>query len=117
MPRKKADKTEEVMEQPTEETSAAPVVPFQTELNAAIAHKAAAFGEKSVLSALVESKANMVILATTCAPDKRAEILHWAKLSNVRVEQTNLTGRQLGVLCGKPFSIAAAVILTGERSR
>ena len=68
-------------------------------------------GSKSTIDAAVSGKAKIVVLASNCPTEIRAQI----ESTNVPVLNYAGTNMELGPVCGKPFVIAALAILeTGE---
>lgn len=63
-------------------------------------------GSKSTLKALQKGEAKAVVVASNCPKD----VLEKIKIYNVKVLQYSGTNMDLGVLCGKPFSVAAMAV-------
>lgn len=74
------------------------------ELKNRIAEGNLLIGSKSVLKNLKIKKINLVILSSNSP--LRKDIEHYAKLSNIKISEFPGTGKELGVFCGKPFSIS-----------
>ncbi|MEM7824104.1 MAG: ribosomal L7Ae/L30e/S12e/Gadd45 family protein [Candidatus Aenigmatarchaeota archaeon] len=76
----------------------------------AVSARKALLGSRSVLRAVRMGSVKSVIIATNCPAPVAADIQKYAKMAGITVEQFDGTGKQLGTLCGKPFSIAVAAI-------
>lgn len=70
-------------------------------------------GLRKTKKMLIEGKAKMVVVAKNC-PD-REEIEKIAKEKNIPIFEFSGKGIELGLVCGKPFSISTfAVLEEGE---
>lgn len=67
-------------------------------------------GARVVAKALKTKNVDSVVLANNCPESVRKDINHYTKISNVKVQEFGGSGKQLGVLCGKPFAIAVLAI-------
>src|SRR5580658_1570331 len=77
----------------------------------------AAFGVNKASQSILTSKAKIIIVASKNKGDRLSDILHLAKLSNIRVEIFEGTPMDLGVVCGKPFSVSVLSILDPGNSK
>lgn len=71
----------------------------------------AAFGMNKASKAITSNEAKLVIVASKNKGDRLSDIIHIAKLSNIRVEVFEGTPMDLGVVCGKPFSVSVLSIM------
>jgi large subunit ribosomal protein L30e len=67
-------------------------------------------GSKRTIKNLKLGKVKKVIIANNCPEKIRKDIEYYAKLSGIEVKEFDGTAKQLGITCGKPFSIAALAI-------
>ena len=56
-------------------------------------------------------KVKMIVMASNCPDEIRKDIEQYTKLGEVKLEKFDGTAKQLGVFCGKPFSIATLAIV------
>jgi len=68
------------------------------------------FGAKSAIRNAKLGKAKLIILASNCPKNIRADIEYYSKLSKVPVYIYKGTGIDLAVVCGKPFVVSALSI-------
>jgi large subunit ribosomal protein L30e len=80
------------------------------ELRTALNNKNVIIGTKRTIKYLKIKNVKLVILANNCSENIKKDIEHYANLSEVKVETFDGTGKQLGIFCGKPFSITALAI-------
>jgi large subunit ribosomal protein L30e len=75
-----------------------------------------AFGINSSSDTILSSKAKMVIIASKNKGDRVNDILHLAKISEIKVQTFEGTPMALGVVCGKPFSVSVLSIIDAGNS-
>lgn len=68
------------------------------------------FGVKEALDAARFAKAKLLILASNCPDQQKADIVQYAKQSVVPVYDYPGTSLDLGAACVKPFVVAALTI-------
>ena len=68
-------------------------------------------GSDRTIKYLKLGKVRTVIVASNCPESKRKGLEHYTKLTGVKLESFEGTAKQLGVFCGKPFSIASLAIV------
>jgi large subunit ribosomal protein L30e len=73
------------------------------------------FGYNSALKILKTGKAERVIYANNLPQDKVKLLKHNAGLSKTQVEEYPDNGMELGLICGKPFSVGAIAIKGSEK--
>jgi large subunit ribosomal protein L30e len=56
-------------------------------------------------------KVKMIVMASNCPDEIRKDMEQYTKLGEVKLEKFDGTAKQLGVFCGKPFSIATLAIV------
>ena len=67
-------------------------------------------GSKVAIRELRRGRARMAIISSNCQAKTREEIETHGKLSNIPVLNHQKDSIDLGVLCGKPFSVSVIVI-------
>ena len=79
---------------------------LEDKMKAAMESSNIIIGSRSVIKALKLKNLKSVILANNCPDNIKKDISHYAKISDIEIEQFKGTGKQLGIFCGKPFGIA-----------
>jgi large subunit ribosomal protein L30e len=67
-------------------------------------------GSKQAIKNLKLKNVKLVVVASNCPENIKKDIGYYSKLTGIRVENFDGTAKQLGVFCGKPFSIAVLTI-------
>jgi large subunit ribosomal protein L30e len=80
------------------------------ELRNALNEKKVIIGSKQTMKHLKLKNVKLVIVANNCPENIKKDIDYYSKLTGIKVEKFDGTAKQLGVLCGKPFSIAVLAI-------
>jgi len=75
-----------------------------------------AFGINRASDAILSSTAKMVIIASKNKGDRVNDIMHLAKISEIKVQSFEGTPMALGVVCGKPFSVSVLSIIDAGNS-
>ena len=70
----------------------------------------AVFGVKESIDSIMASTAKVVVVASSNKKDRINDIMHLAKLSNVKVVLFQGNPMNLGVVCGKPHSVSVLSI-------
>ena len=68
-------------------------------------------GSDRTIKYLKLGKVRTVIVASNCPENKRKDLEHYTKLTGIKLENFDGTAKQLGIFCGKPFSIASLAIV------
>ncbi len=68
-------------------------------------------GSKRTIKFVKHGEGKLVILADKIPKDIEEDIEYYAKLSNIPVYKHNITSLELGAVCGKPFPVAALLIV------
>lgn len=76
------------------------------ELRDKIKKKQIIIGTDKVLKYLKIGKLAKIYLSSNCPKNTLSDVEHYAKLHNIKVEISDKTNEELGVLCKKPFSIS-----------
>jgi len=80
------------------------------ELRNAIKEKNVIIGTKQAIKNLKLKNVKSVVIANNCPENVRKDIEYYSKLTGIKMENFDGTAKQLGILCGKPFSIAVMAI-------
>ncbi|MFH1229363.1 MAG: 50S ribosomal protein L30e [Candidatus Aenigmatarchaeota archaeon] len=80
------------------------------ELRNAIKEKSIVIGNKQTIKNLKTKSVKSVFIASNCPQNMKKDIEYYSKISGIKCEAFEGTAKQLGVLCGKPFSIAVLAI-------
>jgi large subunit ribosomal protein L30e len=76
-----------------------------------------AIGLNRVSHSILSKSAKMVVIASKNEKDRMGDMMHLAKLSNIRVYVFEGTSMDLGVVCGKPYSISVLAIIDAGNSK
>lgn len=82
----------------------------QTILKDALSKDNIIIGSREVVKALKMKKPELIILASNCPESIKKDINYYANMSGIKVETFSGSGKQLGIFCGKPFSISSIAI-------
>ena len=80
------------------------------ELRNAINENRVIIGTKQAIKNLKLKNAKLVVVANNCPENVKKDIEYYSKLTGIKVENFDGTAKQLGIFCGKPFSIAVLAI-------
>lgn len=80
------------------------------ELRNAIKEKNVIIGTKQAIKNLKLKNVKSIVVASNCPENVRKDIEYYSKLTGIKMENFDGTAKQLGILCGKPFSIAVMAI-------
>lgn len=80
--------------------------PLTTAVRLAVESGKVEFGAKSAMSAGLQGKARLFVIATNTAPDVREKVSMYAKASSIPVLDFEGSSMELGSVCGKPFPIS-----------
>jgi len=85
-------------------------VSMTDELRNAIKENNVIIGTKQTIKNLKLKKVKSVFIANNCPENVKKDIEYYSKLTGIKMESFDGTAKQLGILCGKPFSIAVMAI-------
>ncbi len=68
------------------------------------------FGARSAVKSAKIGKAKLIVIASNCPKGVREDIEYYCKLSEIPILTYGGTSADLGMACGKPFSISALTI-------
>ena len=80
------------------------------EIQNAIKSKRVVIGFRGSIKAVKTGSPKIVVIASNLPPEMKKEIESGLKSEKTRLEIFNGSSRDLGVLCGKPFPVAALAI-------
>jgi len=80
------------------------------ELRDALKENNIIIGSKQTIKNLKLKNVKKVIVASNCPENIKKDIEYYSKLTGIKFENFDGTAKQLGVFCGKPFSIAVLAI-------
>jgi len=80
-----------------------------------IKHDKVVIGYKTVIKSLKSDRPELVVLASNTPEDKKKMIELNAKISKVQVKEYPKDSVDLGLLCGKPFSVSVLAIKRGKK--
>jgi large subunit ribosomal protein L30e len=72
-------------------------------------------GFKTVIKSLKINKPELVVIANNVPDDKRKIVELNAKVSKVQVKEYKKDNVNLGLLCGKPFSVSVLAVKRGKK--
>jgi large subunit ribosomal protein L30e len=81
------------------------------DLREALKEKKVILGTDRTVKYLKLGKVKTIVVANNCPEETRKDLEHYTKLGEAQLEKFDGTAKQLGVLCGKPFSIATLAIV------
>jgi len=82
------------------------------DLKSALEENKVILGSKRTIKYLKSGKVKMIVIANNCSDNVKKDLEHYTKLSELKLENFDGTAKQLGIICGKPFSIATLAILS-----
>jgi large subunit ribosomal protein L30e len=68
-------------------------------------------GPNRALKAVKRGEGKLVILASNCRADVREDMEYYAKLAGISVLSCPMDNIELGLACGKPFSVNVMVVI------
>lgn len=74
------------------------------------------FGTEQSLKAIKTGEAKLVIVASNADEKTKEDIQHYCGLSAIRVHYHEGSSVELGTLCGKPFVISVATVVSPGES-
>ena len=81
------------------------------EIKRAITTGKVVIGADRSLKTLKRGQAKLVIVASNCKPDLRADVEYYAKLANAPVYTFAGDSGELGLACGKPFLVSVLAVV------
>ena len=90
---------------------------FYTELRRAVDTGEVKFGYKIAEKSMLLGRGKLLVIAKNIPEEKKEKLVHLARLSNIKVIFLDKNSREIGKLCGKPFSATALVIYSPGDSK
>lgn len=81
------------------------------ELKNALKENKVVFGIKRTIKYLKLGNVKLIVIASNCPDDVKNDLEKYTKMSEIKLEKFDGTAKQLGIFCGKPFSIASLAIV------
>jgi large subunit ribosomal protein L30e len=68
-------------------------------------------GTKRSLNTIKRGEAKLVIVAANCPSDVLSDVNYYTRLAEVPVYHFGKDGRELGLACGKPFTVSMVTVV------
>jgi len=81
------------------------------EIKDALKENKVVFGSKVTIKYLKLGNVKLIVVASNCPDNVKKDLEKYTKLSGIKMENFDGTAKQLGVFCGKPFSISSLAIV------
>lgn len=88
---------------------------IKDDIKSAVSGKNAIFGCRQVIKKLKTKELKAVVFSSNCPDALKKEMLKECEMSNTKYEDFSDTGKQLGMFCGKPFSISVIGIMEKKK--
>ncbi|OGI12457.1 hypothetical protein A3K64_04405 [Candidatus Micrarchaeota archaeon RBG_16_36_9] len=82
------------------------------DLRNALEEKKVILGSKRTLKYLKLGNVKKVIISSNAPESVKKDVEHYTKLTGIELETFDGTSKQLGIFCGKPFSISALAVVS-----
>lgn len=76
------------------------------EIRKAVGTKELIIGRDSVLKGLRAKEIKKIVIATNCEERLRDTVKQYTKIAGIEVVEAEMTNKDLGVLCKKPFLVS-----------
>ncbi|HUY69938.1 MAG TPA: 50S ribosomal protein L30e [Candidatus Baltobacteraceae bacterium] len=76
-----------------------------------------AIGINSVEKSIKSNTAKVIVLASNNKKETAEDLMHLAKIANIRVLTLKGNSMDLGAICGKPFSVSAVSVINAGNSK
>jgi large subunit ribosomal protein L30e len=86
------------------------MVDLANDIRLAVDSGKAVFGIKEATNAIMNNTAKVVVVAATNKKERVNDIVHLTKFSKIKVVMYPGNPMNLGVVCGKPFSVSVLSI-------
>jgi len=84
---------------------------IEKELVRAVQTGKVVLGTDRSLKAVKRGEAKLVILASNCPEDVVEDFKYYSRISEVKVLHLNRDSRELGVMCGVPFTVSVLAVI------
>ena len=82
------------------------------DLRTALEEKKVVLGSKRTIKYLKLGKVKKIVMSNNAPESVKKDLEHYTKLTGTKLENFDGTSKQLGIFCGKPFSISALAIVS-----
>ena len=82
------------------------------DLRIALEEKKIIIGSKRAIKYLKLGKVKKIIISNNAPESVKKDVGHYSKLTGIELENFDGTSKQLGIFCGKPFSISVMAIVS-----
>jgi len=86
-------------------------VELSKEIGQAVATGRVAVGTAKSMKALKRGEAKLVITSSNCPTNVTADIEHYSKLAGIPVHLFAGDSGELGLACGKPFTVSVVTVM------
>jgi len=83
----------------------------EKELSRAILTGKVILGTDRSLKAVKRGDAKIVLLASNCPEEIVEDFMHYSKISGLRVVRLKKNSRELGIICGVPFTVSVVSVI------
>ena len=90
---------------------------LEREIKLAISTGKVSFGRNKTLKLLMNGKIKAVIVASNIPKDVESTLQHLSQLSKIKIIKFNGNANELGIACGKPFSVSMLAIIDEGKSK
>lgn len=84
---------------------------IEKELSRAMLTGKVILGTDRSLKAVKRGEAKMVLLASNCPEDIAEDFMYYSKISGLKVVRLNKNSRELGTICGVPFTVSVVSVV------
>lgn len=76
-----------------------------------------ALGVNGVSRSILAKDAKLIVIASKNKSGRIGDMMHLAKLSSIKVHMFEGTSMDLGVVCGKPYSVSVLSVIDSGNSK
>jgi len=74
-------------------------------------------GTKQTLKEVISGDAKFIVVASNCEKNSKEDLLRYAKISGVEVQDFDGSGVELGEVCGKPYIISMLAVVEKKKPK
>lgn len=89
----------------------------ETEIRRAVDTGKVLFGAKNTEKSLQNNECKMVVLAKNAPQENKERLAHYAEIAGIKSYLYEGTSKDLGALCGKPFTVGALAVIDKGKSK
>jgi len=79
---------------------------YSEELKVALENKNVVIGTNETIKKIKNENLKFIVISKNCPEETKKDLKHYDKLSKIDIQEFEGTSKDLGIFCGKPFSIA-----------